>query len=79
MNRRHRDKALDETNATVHSDFANIAQIESYCSPKLSLELELPRTSASNSGNCGSNLGKRFQDLERARRVGSSHIHIARV
>jgi hypothetical protein len=56
MNRKHRDKALDEMDAAVLSNFANDAWIESNCSP----ELEPPLTSASNSGNCGSNLGKQF-------------------
>jgi hypothetical protein len=49
---------------------------------KLSLVLEPPRTLASNSGNCGSKLGKQFWDLERVQREGSSHniyIYIARV
>jgi hypothetical protein len=67
MNRKHRDEALDKTNAAVLSNFANDAQIESNCSP----ELETPRTSASNSRNYGLNLGKWFLDLERARREGS--------
>jgi hypothetical protein len=70
-NQKHQDEALDETNTAVLSDFANDARIESNCSP----ELEPPRTSASNSGNCGSNLGKWFRDLERARPEGSSHIY----
>jgi hypothetical protein len=68
-NRKHRDEALDETNATVLLDFASDAWIESNCSPELSTELEPPQTSVSNFENCGSNLGKRFQDLEMARRV----------
>jgi hypothetical protein len=68
-------QSLDETNATVPSDSANEAQIESNCSP----ELKSSRTSASNSGSCGSKLGKGFQNFERARREGSSHIYIARV
>ena len=75
MNRKFRDEALDETNAVVLLDFANDIRIECNYSPKL----EPPRTSASNSGNYGSNLGKRFQDLERARQEGSSHRYIARV
>jgi hypothetical protein len=72
MNRKHRDEALDETNEAVLSNFANDAQIENNCS----LELEPPRTSSSNSGNCGSNLGKQFRYLERVRCEGSSHIYI---
>jgi hypothetical protein len=56
INRKHRDEALDETNAVVLSYFTNDARIESNCLP----ELESPRTSVSNSGNCGSNLGRRF-------------------
>jgi hypothetical protein len=75
-NRKHRDEALDETNIVVLSDFTNNARIETNCSPELSPKLEPLRTSASNSRNCGSNLGKRFRDLERARREGSSHIYI---
>jgi hypothetical protein len=46
MNRKHRDEALDETNAAVPSDSADDARIESNYSP----ELELFRTSAINSG-----------------------------
>ena len=42
MNRKHWDKALDETNASVLSDFANDTRIESNYSLELSLELELP-------------------------------------
>jgi hypothetical protein len=34
-NQKYRDEALDETNATVLSDSANDAQIESNCSPDL--------------------------------------------
>jgi hypothetical protein len=71
MNQKHWDEALDETNTTVLSGFANDTRIESNCSP----ELEPSQTSASNSENCGSNLGKRFQDLERAWGGGSSHIY----
>jgi hypothetical protein len=41
MNRRHRDEALDETNAAVPSDYANDAYIESNCLT----ELEPSRTS----------------------------------
>jgi hypothetical protein len=73
-NRKHQDESLDETNATVPKDFTNDARIESNCSPELSSELEPPRTSVSNSGNCVSNLGKQFQDLERV-----PAIYIARV
>jgi hypothetical protein len=73
-NRKHQDRALDKTNATVLSDFANDARIESNCSP----ELELPRTLVSNFGNCGSNLGKRFSYLERDRRENFRHIYISR-
>jgi hypothetical protein len=69
-NRKHRDKALNERNVAVLLDFSNNAQIESNCLPELSLELEPPQTSTSNSRNCGSKLGKRFQDLERIRREG---------
>jgi hypothetical protein len=75
-NRRHRDEALDETNAAVPSDSANDARIESNCLPELSLELEPSRTSASKFGNCGSNLGKQFQNLELDQRENSSHIYI---
>jgi hypothetical protein len=56
-NQKYRDEALDETNATVLSDSANDAQIESNCSP----DLEPPWTSASNSENCGSNMGNCFE------------------
>jgi hypothetical protein len=55
-NRKHRDEALDEMNATVLSDFANDTRIESNCSP----ELEPHQTSASNSGYCRSKLEKQF-------------------
>jgi hypothetical protein len=41
-NRRHRDEALDVTNAVVPSDSADNAQIESTCSSELSPELEPP-------------------------------------
>jgi hypothetical protein len=34
-NRKHRHEALDETNATLLSDFANDTQIESNCSLEL--------------------------------------------
>jgi hypothetical protein len=47
MNRTRPDEALDETNAVVPSDPADDARIESNCSP----ELELLRTSASNTGS----------------------------
>jgi hypothetical protein len=67
-NQKQRDEALDETDAAIPSDSGNDARIENNCSPELSLELEPPRTSTSNSGNCGSKLRKRFQDLERVRR-----------
>jgi hypothetical protein len=46
----HQVVDVDKTNAAVLSDSASNAWIESNCSPKMSLELELPRTSASNSG-----------------------------
>jgi hypothetical protein len=78
-NRKHQDEALDEANTTVLLDFANDARIESNCSPELSPDMEPPRTLASNSGNCVSNLGKRFRDFERAHREASSQIYIARV
>jgi hypothetical protein len=42
MNRKHREKALDETNASVLSDFANDTWIESNYSLELSPELEPP-------------------------------------
>jgi hypothetical protein len=61
-NQKHRDEALDEKNAAVSSDSTNAAWIETNCSPELSSELEPPRTSASNSGNC-------------EQREGSSHIY----
>jgi hypothetical protein len=51
-NQRHRDEALDETNAAVPSDSTNNAWIESNCSP----ELEPFQTSTSNSRSFGSNL-----------------------
>jgi hypothetical protein len=79
MNRRHLDKGLDETNATVPSDSADDAQIESNCSLELSLELEPSRTSVCNSWSFGSKLGKGFQNSERARREDSRHIYIAMV
>jgi hypothetical protein len=71
MNRKNRDEALDDTNAAVLSNFANDAWIESNCLP----ELEPLRTSTSNSINCGSNLGKQFRDLARARQECSIHIY----
>jgi hypothetical protein len=61
MNRKHRDKALDETNAAVLLDSADEAQFESNCSPDLSPELELFRTSTSNSMNFRSRLGMGFK------------------
>jgi hypothetical protein len=48
MNRRHRDEALDETNATVPTDSTDDARIESNCS----LELEP-----------SPNFGKRFREF----------------
>jgi hypothetical protein len=51
MNRTRCDEAFDETNATVPSDSADDARIGSNCSPELSLELEPPQTSASNTGS----------------------------
>jgi hypothetical protein len=54
MNLKHQDKSLDEMNTTALSDFANDTRIECNCSQELSLELEPPRASASNSENCGS-------------------------
>jgi hypothetical protein len=71
-NQKHRDEALAKKNTSVLSDFANDAQIESNSSPELSLELEPPRTSTGNSGNCESNVGKPFRDLEMVRQEGSS-------
>jgi hypothetical protein len=50
-NRTRYDEALDETNASVPSNSADDARIESNCSPELSPELEPPRTSASNTGS----------------------------
>jgi hypothetical protein len=79
MNQKNRDEALDKTNATVLSNLANDARIESNCTTKLSLELKPPRTAVSKSRNCGSKLKKQFQDFERVRREGSIHIYIARV
>jgi hypothetical protein len=35
MNRKHRDEALDETNAAVSSDFADDTRFGSNCSPEL--------------------------------------------
>jgi hypothetical protein len=67
-NRKHRDKDLDETNATALSDFANNARIESNYS--------LDVTGVATASNCGSNLGKQFRDLERTRQEVSSHIYI---
>jgi hypothetical protein len=58
VNRKHQGEALNEMNASVLSDFTNDARIESNCSSELSLELEPARNSASNFGNCGSNLWK---------------------
>jgi hypothetical protein len=75
-NQRHRDEALDETNVAVPSDLAVHAQIENYCSPELSPDLEPSQTSASNSRSFGSNLRMGFQILERARQEDSSHIYI---
>jgi hypothetical protein len=75
MNRRHRDEALDETNAVVPSDSADDTRIESNCSLELSAKLEPFRTSVSNSWSFGSNLMVGFQILERARREDSSHIY----
>jgi hypothetical protein len=77
-NQKHRNESLDETNASVLLDFTNNTRIESNCSPELSPVLEPSRTSVSNSENCGSNFGKQFQDLERARQEGSCHIYIPR-
>jgi hypothetical protein len=57
MNRKYQDKALDETNAAVVSDFANDALIESNCSP----ELGTSRTSANNFRNCVSNMENDFE------------------
>jgi hypothetical protein len=51
MNQMRCDEALDETNAAVPSNSADDARIGSNCSPKLSTELEPPRTSASNTGS----------------------------
>jgi hypothetical protein len=59
-NRMHRDEALDETNTVVPSDSLDDARFGSNCSPELSVELKPLRTSASNSGRWGLNLGKRF-------------------
>jgi hypothetical protein len=50
-NRTRCDEAPDETNAAVPSDSADDARIVSNCSAELSPELELPRTSASNTGS----------------------------
>jgi hypothetical protein len=72
MNRIRLNEVLDETNATVPSDSAAYAQIGSNCSP----ELEPLRTSVSNSRSWEMNLGKRFYDLERARRREVGHIYI---
>jgi hypothetical protein len=71
-NRKHRDEALDKTNAAVPSESSDDAQIKSNCSP----ELELSRTSASNFGSFRSKLGKGFRNSERARREDFSHIYI---
>jgi hypothetical protein len=60
MNQRHQDDALDKINVEVPSDSTDDARIENNSSSELSPELEPSRTSASNSRNCGSNLGKRF-------------------
>jgi hypothetical protein len=51
-NWKHRDEALDETNAAVPSDSADDARIKSNCSP----ELKHLRTSASDSRSFRSNL-----------------------
>jgi hypothetical protein len=50
-NRTRCDEALDETNAAVPLDSADDARSGSNCSSELSPELELPRTSASNTGS----------------------------
>lgn len=72
-NRKHKDEVLDETNATTLSDFANDAQLESNCLPKL----ELPRTSTRNWWRYESCLAKRIWYLERVRRDVPSRIYIA--
>jgi hypothetical protein len=78
-NRTHCDEALDKTNAAVPSDSADDARIGSNCSPELSPELELPRTSASNTGSLGLDLEKTFRVLERALRDEARHVYISRV
>jgi hypothetical protein len=79
-NRKHRDEALDETNATVLSDFANDARIESNCSSELSSKLEPPRTSSSNSENYESKLGETILRFGKGTtRRFHPYIYIARV
>jgi hypothetical protein len=75
-NQKYRDEALDETNAAVLSDSANDAQIKSNCS----LDLEPPRTSASNSRNYGSNMGNCFKIWKGlGERIPAIYIYISRV
>jgi hypothetical protein len=79
MNKKQWDEALDETNAAVPSDSADDTRIGSNCSPKLSPELELLRTSTSNSESWKLNLSKPFCDSECARQGEVEHIYIAGV
>jgi hypothetical protein len=51
-NRRHRDEALDNTNAVIPSDSDNDARIKSNCSPEVSPKLEPPP-----------NFGERFRQF----------------
>jgi hypothetical protein len=74
-NRMHQDEALDEMIAAVPSDSADDTQNGCNCST----ELEPLRTSTSNFGRWGMNLGKPFCDSERVRRGEAKHIYIARV
>jgi hypothetical protein len=77
---------IDEPNVPTRSpqrdepavplDSAHNARIGSNCSLKLSSELELLRTSTSNSGRWGMNLRKPFCDSEHARRGEADYIYI---
>jgi hypothetical protein len=64
---------------TNPSDSADDARIGSNCSPKLSLEFDPLRTSASNSASWKFNMGKPFRALERARQGEAEHVYISRV
>jgi hypothetical protein len=76
MNRKHRDKALNYTNASVHSNSTDDARIKSSFSSELSLELELSQTLTGNSGSFESRLGVGFQNSKRVQREDYSPIYI---